>query len=226
MERGGRLESSATIENMEQMSGGAWEVRFLNQDKLTKIINFDRLIVTTATKTFLKIFPILPSDYRIKLDSIDYISAQILILVLSKRLSKNYWMNIGDYNYPFLVVGEQSNLLGLDYYKGHSIVYLGNYLGDKDPRLSMSEEELVNLYEPFLKKINPSFSKSWIDKTIKFIGPYAQPIVDAEYKSKIPPFEVSGFRGLYYATMAQVYPWDRGVNYAVKLATDLVSKYF
>lgn len=224
--RGGRLENGAQIESLEQAASGGWAVKFTNSEKLPKIISFDRLIVTTSTKTFLKILPVLPAEYRGKLDSINYISAQILILVLSKRLSRNYWMNVGDETFPFLVVGEQSNLLGLDYYGGNSIVYLGNYLGDNDPRLSMSEDQLIGLYEPYLKKINPDFEKAWVRKSVKFVGPYAQPIVDLDYSSKIPPFEVPGFKNLYFVTMAQVYPWDRGVNYAVKLAQDLVLKHF
>lgn len=224
--KGGRLEGGAQIESLDRTASGGWTVNFTNSEKLPKIITFDKLIVTTSTKTFLKIIPILPDEYRNKLDSINYINAQILVLVLTRRLSLNYWMNVADATFPFLVVGEQSNLLGLDYYGGNSIVYLGNYLGDNDPRLSMSEDQLVNLYEPYLKRINPDFEKSWVKKSVKFVGPYAQPVMDLDYSSRIPPFEVLGFRNLYFATMAQVYPWDRGVNYAIKLAQDLIRKYF
>lgn len=223
---GGRLESCAQIQGIEPAPRGGWEVKFAQEGGQTKIINFDRLIVTTSTKTLSKIFPVLPAEYRSKLDSIKYINAQVLLLVLSKCLSVNYWMNIGDGSFPFLVVSEQSNLLGLDYYRGRSVVYLGNYLEDGNPQLSLNESELLDLYEPYLKKINSSFNKSWVEEAVKFVGPFAQPIVDLNYKDRIPSFAVPGFPGLYFATMAQVYPWDRGVNYAIKLAKDVVKAGF
>jgi len=223
---GGRIEGGVKIQRLGQTGSGLWEVGVTKGENYYQLGPFDKLTVTTSAKTFLELFPSLPGGYRNKLGAIDYINAQILIMVLNRRLSTNYWMNIGDKSFPFLVVGEQSNLLGLDYYGGNSIVYLGNYLGDGDRRLALSEEELLTLYEPYLRKINPEFKKSWVTKSIKFVGPYAQPIVDVNYSARIPPFEVPGFNNLYFATMAQVYPWDRGVNYAIKLAQDLIAKHF
>ena len=36
------------------------------------------------------------------------------------------------------------------------------------------------------------------------------------YSKKIPPF-VSEIAGVYNANIQQVYPWDRGTNYAVEI---------
>lgn len=219
--RGGQLKSSQSLAEVVGLPGGGWRVKASE-----KTYEFEKLVVTTSLKIFLKLIPSLPEPYRTKVDSINYINAQMLILVLSQRLSRHYWINIGDLSFPFLVVGEQGNLLEAEADQGKSIVYLGNYLPGDDPRLGLSSAELLSLYEPFLKKLNPNFDKSWVEKAEKFVGAFAQPIVDLGYKDKMPSFRVPGFDDLFLATMAQVYPWDRGTNYAVKLGQDLVKQCF
>ncbi len=219
--RGGKLMGSVKLESVLPDGLGGWQIA-----EGGNTYHFDKLITTTSLPTFTKMFPNLPAPYRAQLESIKYLTAQVLVLVLKNRLSTNYWMNVGDATYPFLIVGEQSNLFGTEYYKGRSVVYLGNYLTDTDPRLKLSEAELISLFEPFLKRINPAFSKDWIEKAVNFVGPFAQPIVDLAYRDRIPPFTVTGYENLYLATMAQVYPWDRGTNYAVKLANDVTARYF
>jgi len=49
-----------------------------------------------------------------------------------------------------------------------------------------------------------------------FKSSYAQPIIPLNYSSIIQPIKTN-VRGLYQASMEQVYPWDRGTNYAVAL---------
>jgi len=226
-EKGGTLIGRARVEKVEQNRDGSWQISVYTMDdygqKSGYMYHFDKIIATTSLKTFVRMFPSLPQSYKNKLDSVSYLSAQIIILVLSRRLSSHYWINIGDTSFPFLVVGEQSNLFGLEYYQGKSVVYLGNYLPDGDRKLSMSSAELLDLYLPYLKKINPEFEKSWVDNAINFVGSFAQPIVDLDYRNKIPSFETP-LKNLFLATMVQVYPWDRGTNYAVKLAKDLTAK--
>jgi hypothetical protein len=46
--------------------------------------------------------------------------------------------------------------------------------------------------------------------------PYAQPIVPVGHSRNIPPI-TTPLHGLYWASMSQVYPWDRGTNFAVEL---------
>jgi len=227
VEKGGTLLGRTRIEKIDQAADSSWRIstRVVEDSGEDRRGNysFDKLVVTTSLRTFIRLFPSLPEDYKDKIGSVRYLNAQILILVLARRLSSHYWINIGETSFPFLVVGEQSNLFGLEYYHGKSVVYLGNYLPDGDRRLSMNSAQLLDLYLPYLKKINPEFEKSWVDKAINFVGPFAQPVVAIDYKDKIPSFETP-LKNLYLATMAQVYPWDRGTNYAVKLAKDLTGK--
>lgn len=218
--QGGVLNNDVNIRPTDRINGGCWQITANDET-----FEFDRLICTSSLKTFIKMFPDLPSEYKQEVDTIKYINAQILILVLKNKLTDYYWTNINERDFPFLALVEQTNFMESKDYGGFHVVYLGNYLPDGDPRLSMSSDELLNLYEPHLKKINREFDLSWVVRAVNFVGPFAQPIVDTGYKEKVPSFETP-LKNLYLATMAQVYPWDRGTNYAVKLGQDLVKTYF
>ena len=67
----------------------------------------------------------------------------------------------------------------------------------------------------FRKEINPDYKKSVISSTL-FKAPFAQPIVPKHYSKKIPPI-ITPLKNVYLANIQQVYPWDRGTNYAVEL---------
>jgi protoporphyrinogen oxidase len=92
-----------------------------------------------------------------------------------------------------------------------------------DKKFTASKEELLKLYDPLLTTINSNYKKSIVDYEV-FRAPFAQPIVPAQYSKLIPAFQTPLSR-VYLANMQQVYPWDRGTNYAVELGrkiSDLV----
>jgi hypothetical protein len=47
-------------------------------------------------------------------------------------------------------------------------------------------------------------------------SPYAQPVPFVEHSHHLSEIRTP-LRGLYLASMSQVYPWDRGTNYAVEI---------
>ena len=53
---------------------------------------------------------------------------------------------------------------------------------------------------------------------MQFRDDHAQPIVDVGYQRRLLPL-AGPWPGLYVATMSQVYPEDRGTNYAVRIGT-------
>ena len=57
----------------------------------------------------------------------------------------------------------------------------------------------------------PGCSRAW-----RSVEPAAQPIVTVGYADRIPPLRTPA-RGLFLANTTQVYPEDRGTNYAVRL---------
>ncbi len=129
-----------------------------------------------------------------------------------------YWLNILEKDWPFLVAVEHTNFEDKDHYGNKVIVYLGNYLEKSDKRLGLSDDELLELYLPFIQKINSSFDKKSILRKWRFKAPFAQPVFPINYSAPLRETLRMGVTdGIYVTNMSMVYPWDRGTNYAVEL---------
>jgi protoporphyrinogen oxidase len=141
----------------------------------------------------------------------------VLILGLDRSLVPGvYWLNINDRDMPFLALVEHTNFMPPADYGGLHLVYLGNYLPMDDPLFGASEEEVVELFLPALRRVRPDFDVSWVRQRWMFRAPYAQPIVTTDYLCQLPPHETP-LPGVFLANMAHVYPQDRGQNYSIRL---------
>ena len=69
---------------------------------------------------------------------------------------------------------------------------------------------------PGIRRINPEFRRDWIRKTWLHRAKYAQPVPLVNHSKNIPDIRTP-IPGLYFASMSQVYPWDRGTNFAVEI---------
>ncbi|HET8629997.1 MAG TPA: NAD(P)/FAD-dependent oxidoreductase [Thermomicrobiales bacterium] len=184
---------------------------------------FDRVVSTLPPRLTCRLVPELPDDYRARYDWGRAYGAHCLILALDRPLTDAYWMNINDPGYPFLALVEHTNYMPKADYGGRHLVYLGNYRPMDDPLFAMSEDEVLAEFLPHLARINPAFTPDWVTESWLFAAPFAQPIVTTDYRDHIPPFETP-IPGLYEASMFQVYPHDRGQNYSVLLAEELVGR--
>jgi protoporphyrinogen oxidase len=147
-----------------------------------------------------------------------------LILGLDRPLLKDvYWLNINDPGYPFLALVEHTNFIPPETYGGCHLVYLGNYLPMTHPLFKQTKEDVIADFASHIKRINQNFDTNWITNSWMFSAPYAQPIVTCDYPSHIPPHETP-IPNLYLANMFQVYPQDRGQNYAIEMANQLAEK--
>ena len=181
--------------------------------------NFDRVLVTTSPGLLSKMVPCLPESYHAGLSNLKSMGAVVLTLALKHQLSEQgyYWHNIPkDQEYPFLAVVEHTNYLSPEYFGGDHIVYCGDYRDQDHEYFSLTEDEILELFLPPLKRINPKFDPSWVKKSWIYRTKYAQPVPELNHSEKIPPLKTP-LPGLYFASMSQVYPWDRGTNFAVEI---------
>ena len=206
-ELGGSIQLGARVKNIEREDDGKWRVDG---------VVFDGVVVTSPAPVAKQIL----KGITLNFPKIDYLWGQTVMLELKQKLIRGYWMNILEKNWPFLVVVEHTNMIDKKYYGSNRVVYLGNYLHEESAQLKMTEEELVTLYLPYLRKINKTFKKKWIKNIRVFRKPFAQPVFPINFEKQLPKIKTS-LRGLYLANMSMVYPYDRGTNYAVKMGNEV-----
>ena len=179
---------------------------------------FDKVISTIPPKLFLDIAKNLPEEYVNGLSKLKSLGTINLILSLKESFLKegSYWLNINDMDYPFLALVEHTNLIDKEFYNNESLLYVVNYLSSNHKYFQYNEGQLLEEYLPYLKKINNKFNKNMINKAWIFKSDYTQPVVEVKRSGIIPPFETP-IEGLYICNMEQIYPWDRGTNYAINL---------
>ncbi len=185
----------------------------------TKKESFDKVLVTTSPGLMAKLCPDLPGTYLQGLLELKSMGAVVMVLALKHQLSEQgyYWFNLPkEAGYPMLALVEHTNFVGPEHFGGDHIVYAGDYLEAGHEYFSMTDAQLLERFTPAFKKFNPAFEKDWVKKVWVFKTNYAQPVPLVDHSRNIPAIETP-VSGLYFASMSQVYPWDRGTNFAVEI---------
>lgn len=153
--------------------------------------------------------------YLQSLRRVRYLGNICLVLRLKRSLSQTYWLNVNDPGFPFVGVIEHTNLHGPSSYGDSHIVYLSRYVPPGDPAWGLSDEERLAEAIPHLRRMFPDFDTAWILDSCSWSTPYAQPVTERHYSRYLPGPEMP-FPNATLCTMAQIYPEDRGTNYAVR----------
>ncbi len=178
---------------------------------------FDQLLVTGSPTLLMRLVPHLPDAYLGRLRELRSMGAVVLTLALTRPLTAGlYWVNMPKDQFPYLALVEHTNFIEPTYYGGDHLIYLGDYLDPDHEYFRLSHEELLARFLPSLRQVNPAFEPAWVRKSWLHREAYAQPIVPVNHSRSIPPLRTP-LNGLFWASMSQVYPWDRGTNFAVEL---------
>ncbi len=181
--------------------------------------SFDKVLVTTSPNLMAKLYPALPEDYLKGLLELKSMGAVVMTVSLKHQLSEQgyYWFNLPkEAGFPMLALVEHTNYVSPEHFGGDHIVYAGDYLELSHEYFSMSDKQLLVHFAPAFKKINPAFEQDWVKKVWVFKTNYAQPVPLLNHSKNIPAIQTP-VDGLYFASMSQVYPWDRGTNFAVEI---------
>src|SRR3954451_3420132 len=188
---------------------------------------YDAVIATVPSDVFApmldpSIAANLVPGYLEKLGAVEYHGALCLLLEIDRTFSPYYWTNVADREVPFVGLVEHTNLVEPEQYDGRRFLYVANYVAPGDPLSSLSADALLDRYEPGLRRANPAFSRDWIKAVWLHREPAGQPVVTVGYRERIPPLH-TGVPGLVLANTTQIYPEDRGTNYAVRLGEQAVA---
>lgn len=150
-----------------------------------------------------------------QLRGIRYLANVCLVLENNRRLSDTYWLNVNDPAFPYVGVIEHTNMDTPEHYGGRHVVYLSKYLPADAELYRMSDEEVFEHSLPHLRRMFPGFDRTWVENHHVWRAEYAQPVITPNYTRDMPALQTR-LSGLYLASMAQVFPEDRGTNYAVR----------
>ncbi len=211
--RGGEIRYRTPVQAIAHQPGNKVAITTENGTDI-----FDRALSTVSPQLMERITENLPESYLEQLHKLKSMGAIVLVLSLKHRLTdRHYWINLPKTaNFPFLALVEHTNFIPREHYAGDHIVYCGDYLEPSHHYFSMKKEELLALFMPALKRFNPQFDESWVRNSWVFSETYAQPVPPVNHSQNIPPLKTP-IPGLWWASMSQIYPWDRGTNYAVEI---------
>lgn len=209
------LVENSGIESLQQNEDESWTVFTSAGSERCDVV-----LSTTPSTIFQKMVPQLPEEYVAKLNSLEYEGAIVTLLELDRKLTDTYWLNIADDALPFTAVIEHTNFHGPENYGGSHLVYLSKYVEQDHPYLDLTDDEIIAEYLPHLKNLNPEFDESWLKQRWVFRERAAQPIPPLHYSENIPEMKTP-LSNLWLANTTQIYPEDRGTNYAVRLGEDV-----
>ena len=212
---GVEIKLSTTVNRISPNVGAGFKL-----DTSLGVEPFDKVLVTTSPALLARLAPDLPENYLQGLLDLKSMGSVVLVLALKQHLSEEgyYWYNIPkSAGFPFLALVEHTNYVSTDHFGGEHIVYIGDYLEADHEYFQLSKEQLLERFLPVLPRFNPEFNPDWVRKIWLFRTTYAQPVPLVNHSGNIPPIKTP-IPGLYFASMSQVYPWDRGTNFAVQIS--------
>jgi protoporphyrinogen oxidase len=217
---GGEIRCNEKVQYLNHAEG-----KILSADtNLQSRYHFNQIIFTGTPAQLTEIIDAdVDKDWSDKLQSIEYLANICLILILNQSLSDTYWLNVNDPGFPFVGVIEHTNLIKTDTFANLHVVYLSRYIEKNEPEYLLSDEQYFRSCMLPLSKMFPKFQEKWIQEFHIWRSPNAQPITHKNSSSIIPEV-TTPFSNLLLCSMAQVYPEDRGTNYAVENAENIANK--
>jgi protoporphyrinogen oxidase len=217
-EMGVRIKLNTPVSSIIPTTDGKLALRAGQTEQYT----YDQVLATTSPRLLTKLAPDLPKEYLTQLLTLNSMGAVVLTLSLKHQVSTQgyYWYNIPkNAGFPFLAMVEHTNYVSPENFGGDHILYCGDYLDPDHEYFSLDQDQLLERFIPAIQQINPAFERDWINKIWLHRTKYAQPVPLLAHSKNIPAIETP-LPGLYFASMSQVYPWDRGTNFAVEIGRE------
>lgn len=216
-----------TLKSIQKKAGKKKKQNFVEIHVNNNKKIFDAVLLTTPNHVNKRL--LLQSNKKTKLlkndeNEIQYLGAIVMIFSTKQNISSFYWHNINNAGSPFLVFIQHTNLVDKQKYNGKHIYYLGAYIPHNHRYFLEKDEAIKTEWLNYLKKIFPnSFDPNKIEQTVLTRFHNAQHVVDIEYKNKIPKQKIKN-TNIFISNFAQIYPEDRGTNYAIREGIKIAKK--
>jgi protoporphyrinogen oxidase len=213
-----QIETGARVQQIRPKTDGGLVVEVAGQAPA----EYDVVLSTVGPGLMRQLAPDLPANYLGQLSALRSMGAVVTTIALKHQLMPGiYWANISKREgLPFLALVEHTNMISTSHYAGDHLIYIGDYLDTDHRYFDLDADALLAEFMPYLARFNPDFRPDWVTGAWTHKAKYAQPVPPVGYAGMIPAIRTP-LRGLYFASMSQVYPWDRGTNYAVEIGRDV-----
>lgn len=145
---------------------------------------FNRVLLTVSCPEAGRILGPGRSDYIQALRETEYLSVMCVLLILKRRLSQYYVINLLDEDLPFTGIVEATNIVAPEDVGGFHLLYLPKYMSPDDPLYSLEDGAVINLFVDKLKKVFPNVEDDEIVHREVFRERYVQPIPRRGFQSR------------------------------------------
>lgn len=212
-QRGVRIFKESRELRIDRLRDG-WSIAALNHG----IQEHDAVVVAASPRAFAALASEhAPEHVRATLGQ-PALGVQVVILALNQKLGDHYWYSLKrSSTQPFLAAIEHTNFVDAAQYDNEHLVYFAKYVDVRSEEWKQSDEQLVELALTSCRLINPGFHPDGLIRSRVFKDEYAQPVVGLNASRFVPSVHVNGVPRLFHGSLAHVYPWDRGTNFALEL---------
>lgn len=165
----------------------------------------DAVISTLPSPLLARLLPDAPSQFCAVLSAQDYLRVLCPLLILKRRLTPYYVLNITDSSVPFTAVVETTNLIAPEHVGGHHLVYLPKYLSPQSDLAAWSDDRVQHEWMAHFRRMFPAFDP---DDLVAFLvqhARYVEPLRPIGTTGQIPHIETPVER-LYMCNTVMVYP--------------------
>jgi len=212
---GGKIVTGARVRQVRALESGGVGVETAASD-----FSFDSVVATIPSTPFTKIVPELSSDYRGRLERMQYMGMVCAVMLLKRKLTPYYCTNITE-DLPFTGIIEMTNLISLEETQGRHLVYLPKYTSPTDNLFEAGPEEVWSLFYQALKRVVPDLKEEEIERHFVFRERLVQPIPVLDYSALVPGIE-TGIPGLLLANTTQIVNSTLNNNEMVRIAKTAV----
>jgi protoporphyrinogen oxidase len=183
---------------------------------------YDKVLFTIPCPEILKILNVIDNHaYWKKLHDVEYIEVICVLLILKRKLSRYYVINLLDKDLPFTGIIEATNIVPAGEAVDNHLIYLPKYIPSDDTIKNLNDLEIKNLFVKKLKNVFSDFKTEEILHTKIFREKYVQPFYDLNFLDRRFGFKTP-ISNIFIANTSMIYDSTLNNNAAIRIAMEAV----
>jgi len=181
---------------------------------------FNKVLFTVPSPLIFRILDdSLDQDYWQKLKGTQYLGVICVLLILGRKLSPYYLINLLDQELPFTGIIETTNILSPDDIHNGHLVYLPRYLTEDDPINDFSDDQIRRLFLAGLRRVFPDLGNEEILHVKVFREKYVQPLPGLGSLKNMPTYRTP-LANVFLANSSLIRSSTLNNNAAVQIAQE------